>query len=71
METDHNHLQTSGMCIPVAWSPLDAYRYRGNRVPKMPEPCPCGHKECRKDYEEIKKQVEEIIEKLSTYNKKK
>jgi len=67
METDPNHTQTTGMCIPVAWSPLDAYR--GSRTPKMPTPCPCGHKDCRKDYDEILKQAEEIIRVLSKKDK--
>ena len=61
MEAD----QKNQMCVPIAWSPLDAYRVRGNRTPKMPTPCPCGHKECRKNYDEILKQCEEIIRVLS------
>ena len=64
MEADPN-IRSTEKCIPIAWSPLDAYRARGNRMPKMPTPCPCGHKECRKDYDEILKQAEEIIRVLS------
>jgi hypothetical protein len=61
MDQDPNHTQTSGKCIPIAWSPLDPYRVRGNRTPKMPTPCPCGSSDCRKKYDDIKAQVEEII----------
>ena len=65
MEQDPNNTQTSGKCIPIAWSPLDSFRGRGKREPKMPTPCPCGSADCRKNYDQIKAQVEDIIKVLA------
>lgn len=56
MEKDHNHIQKTGMCIPIAWSPLDAYR---REAPIMSALCPCSRKN------EILKQLEEIKRILS------
>ena len=58
MEKDHNHIQKTGMCIPIAWSPLDAYRREASIMPTL---CPRG----RKNYDEILKQSEEIKRILS------
>lgn len=61
MEQDPNNTEP-GRCIPYAWSPLDQYRVRR---PQMPTPCPCKSADCRKNYDQIKKQVDEIIKVLS------